>query len=171
MSETIQLRQKNPEESENMANLESVDNDVYGYLSRKVAGRLGEYFEVTISDEEGTEVPADGVTGSGSGNYVTFESAGGNIVGFGVSLDVIEDVFGITIERDEDDNVQNAPESVHMQFAPSSEEDYEAADEADEEEADALVAGTDDSDDESADESEEAEELVEISDEELELEA
>jgi len=164
MSQTIQIRQQNPEETENMAKLDS-ESDVYGYLSRHLADQLSEYIEVTLSDDDGTEVPADGVTGKGSGNYVTFESAGGNIVGFGVHLDILEDVLGFTVERD-DGNVTNAPESVNMAFSPSTEDDYEEAATADEDEAEALIAGdTDDSDDE------EAEELVDISDEELDLEA
>jgi len=173
MSQTIQIRQQNPEETENMAKLDS-ESDVYGYLSRHLADQLGEYIAVTLSDDDGTEVPADGVTGKGSGNYVTFESAGGNIVGFGVHLDILEDVLGFTVERDDDGNVTNAPESVNMAFSPSTEDDYEEAATADEDEAEALIAGdTDDSDDEeeATDEEEEAEELVDISDEELDLEA
>jgi len=32
MSQTIELRQKNPDESENMAKLTDADGDMYGYL-------------------------------------------------------------------------------------------------------------------------------------------
>lgn len=173
MSQTIQIRQQNPDETENMAKLDS-EADVYGYLSRHLADQLGEYIAVTLSDDEGTEVAADGVTGSGSGNYVTFETPGGNIVGFGIHLDILEDVLGFTVERDDDGNVQNAPESVNMAFSPSTEDDYEEAASADEDEAEALIAGdTDDSDDEEdePDTEAEAEELVEIDDDELDLEA
>lgn len=161
MSQTIQIRQQNPTEEEKMAKLES-ESDVYGYLSRTLANQLGEYIELELDESEGHEVSADGVTGKGSGNYVTFESAGGNIVGFGVHLSILEDVLDFTVERDEDDNVQNAPESIAMQFHSSTEDAYEEAQEADADEASALIGDTsDDSDEEqSADESEEAEALV-----------
>jgi hypothetical protein len=159
MSQTIQIRQQNPDDEDKMAKLES-ESDVYGYLSRKLGDKLGEYIEVELEGDEGVEVPADGVTGSGSGNYVTFESAGGNIVGFGIHLDILEDVADFTVERDENDAVQNAPESVQMAFSSSTEEAYESAQEADEEEADALIVDADDSDEESTDEDAEAEALV-----------
>jgi hypothetical protein len=168
MSQTIQIRQKNPNESENMANLDS-ESDVYGYLSRTLGDKLGEYIEVTLSAEDGTEVPASGVTGSGSGNYVTFDTPGDNIVGFGVHLDILSDVLGIEFERDEDGNVLNAPESVHMAFSPSTEEDYEEAGEADEDEAEALIAGDASSDEDETDPSEEAEELVELEADDLDV--
>jgi len=172
MSQTIQIRQQNPDEAENMAKLDS-EADVYGYLSRHLADQLGEYIAVTLSDDSGTAVPADGVTGSGSGNYVTFETAGGNIVGFGIHLDILEDVLGFTVERDDEGNVQNAPESVNMGFSASTEEDYEDAASADEDEAEALIVGDTDDSDEEDDEPEqeaEADELV-IEDDELDLEA
>lgn len=169
MSQTIQIRQQNPAESENMAKLDS-ESDVYGYLSRHLADRLGEYLEVELSQDDGTDVPADGVTGSGSGNYVTFESPGENIVGFGVHLSILEDVLGFTVERDEDGNVENAPESVSMEFRPSTEEDYDDAASADEDEAEALIGGeADDESDESTDSEEEADDLVEIEADDLEM--
>jgi len=173
MSQTIQIRQQNPDETENMAKLDSED-DVYGYLSRHLADQLGEFIAVELSDDDGTEVPADGVTDKGSGNYVTFETPGGNIVGFGIHLSILEDVLGFTVERDEDDNVTNAPESVNMAFSRSTEEDFEEAASADEDEVEALIAGgsaSDEADEEGTDEEAEAEELVEIEDDELELEA
>lgn len=165
MNATIQIRQQNPDESENMAKLDS-ESDVYGYLSRHLADKLGEYMEVEISQDDGTEVPADGVTGSGSGNFVTFESDGGNIVGFGVHLDILADVLDTEFERDADGNVTNAPESVSMTFRPSTEEDYEDADTADEDEAEALISLGEDSD-----ESSQEDEAEEITDEELDLDA
>ena len=173
MSQTIQIRQQNPDETENMAKLDS-EADVYGYLSRHLADQLGEYIAVELSQDDGTEVPADGVTGSGSGNYVTFETSGGNIVGFGIHLDILEDVLGFTVERDDEGNVTNAPESVNMAFSPSTEDEYEDAASADEDEAEALIAGDTDDSDEEDDEPEqeaEAEELVEIDDDELDIEA
>lgn len=173
MTETIQVRQTNPEEEEKMAKLDS-EEDVYGYLSRKLGNKLGEFIEIELAPESGKEVPADGVTGKGSGNYVTFESPGGNIVGFGVHLSILEDVLDFEVERDEDDNVLNAPESVGITLRPSDEDSYEEAQEADEEEAEALIDGeTDDSEDEEEEETvdadEEAEAMVEVSDEEIGL--
>lgn len=163
MSESIQVRQENPEEEEKMAKLQHPDTDVYGYVSREVADQLGEYMELTISEDEGQMAELDGVTGSGSGNYATFDTPGGAIVGLGIHNDVWSDVFDREVERDEDNNVTNAPESVGLQFAPSTEEDYESAEEVDEEEIEALVAGSGES------ETETQEEEVEISDEELNL--
>lgn len=162
MSETIQLRQKNPDESDKMAKLDTPDGDLYGYLSREVADQLGEFMELTISEDEGQMAELDGVTGSGTGNYATFDTPGGAIVGLGIHNDLWSDVFDTEIERDEDDNVTNAPESVGLLFASSTEDDYEAAEEVDEEEIEALVAG-------GSEEEETEEETVEISDEELAL--
>lgn len=164
MSETIQIRQKNPEESDNMAKLTDADGDVYGYLSRQVSDELGEYMSMTVSEEADVTASLDGVTGNGSGNFATFETPGGAVVGLGISLDVLEGVLGFTVERDGDDVVQNAPESVGLSFASSTEEDFEESEQADEEEVAALVGGSDS--DESEDESEEE---VEISDEELKI--
>lgn len=159
---TLNVRQENPEETDSMASLEEPDNDVYGYLSRKVSGQLGEFMEVTISQEADVTATLDGVTGKGSGNYARYETPGGAIVGFGISLDVLADVFDISIERDDDDIVQNAPESVGLTFAQSTEEEYEDAQEADEEEVDGLLAdaGSDDEVEVETDESDEAEELL-----------
>lgn len=163
MSETtINVRQENPEQTENMAKLESPDDDVYGYLDRKVSGQLGEFMELVIS--EGDDASLDTVTGSNNdGNYARYETPGGNVKGLGISLDVVADVFGIEIERGDNGTVQNAPESVGLGFAPSDESAYEDAAEADEEEAEALLAdaGSDDAvETEEPDEEEEAEELL-----------
>lgn len=167
MSETtIQLRQENPEETDKMAKVEHPDTDVYGYLSRKVADQLGEYFELTLSDDADVMAELDGVTGSGSGNYATFETPGGAIVGFGIHNDLWSEVLGEEVERDGDDNVTNAPESIGMKFSASSEEAYEDAQEADEEEVAGLIA---ESNENSEDESDDEAEVVEISDEELDI--
>lgn len=138
MTTTIQLRQKNPEETDKMAKIDSPE-DVYGYLSRNITDSTGEYLEVRLGGD-GVEIPATGVTGNGSGNYVTFEEPGGNIVGFGVHLSILEELLDFEVERDSDGNVLNAPESIAMKFAESSEEAYEEADGADPEAADALLA-------------------------------
>lgn len=160
MSETIQLRQTNPEENDKMANLEEPDNDVYGYLSRDAADQLGEYMELEVSEEAEVEADLDGVTGQGTGNYATFETPGGAVVGFGIHLDVLADVTGEETERDEDGNVTNAPESIGLTFRPSTQDDYEESEEVDEEEISGLVDGE-------SDESEEEE--VEVADEEIGL--
>jgi hypothetical protein len=161
-STTEQLRQKNPDESEKMAKLDHQDGDVYGYLSRNVADQLGEYLSLTISEEADVMAEADGVTGSGSGNFVTFETPGGAVVGLGIHHDLWSEVLGTEVERDDDGNVTNAPDSIGLEFAASDEDAWEEAGEADPEEVEGLIAGddSDDSDDE---------EEVEIEDEELDL--
>lgn len=161
MSETIHIRQENPDETDSMASIEHPDNDVYGYISRQVADQLGEYMELTLSDEAEVEASLDAVTGKGSGNYARFE-VGNAVVGFGISLDLLEQVLGFEVERDEDGIVQNAPESVGMLFSASTEEEYEESQEPDEEAVSGLIASG--SDDDSDDEEE-----VEISDEEIGL--
>ena len=72
MTETIQLRQKNPEETEKMAQFESPDGDdvCASYISRKIAEAVGEYAAVTISGDDDGNVNLDNVSGSGSGNFV-----------------------------------------------------------------------------------------------------
>lgn len=139
MTESIQLRQANPEESEKMANLEEPDNDVYGYLARSTADELGDHIEVEISEEAEVEADADGVTGKGTGNYVTFETPGGAVVGLGVHLDVLADVFGRETERDEDGNVTNAPDSIGLAFSPSSEENWTESDDDDSDEEEVEI--------------------------------
>lgn len=167
MSQNIELRQKNPDESENMAKLADADGDVYGYLSRQVSDQLGEYMTMTVSAEADVTGTLDGVTGSGSGNFATFETPGGAVVGLGIALDLLESILDFEVERDEDDIVQNAPESIGLAFAASDEESFEQSEQADEEEVAALLGGGDDDSDEAGAE-DEAEE-VEISDEELDL--
>lgn len=168
MSETtIQIRKENPDETDKMAKIEHPDTDVYGYISRKVADQLGEYLALTLSEEADVMAELDGVTGSGSGNYATFETPGGAIVGFGVHNDLWSEVFDTSVERDGDDNVTNAPEAIGMTLSTSDEDAYEDAQEADEEEVEGLIAedgaGSEDESDESEDE------VVEISDEELDI--
>lgn len=163
MSETIQTRQENPEESENMAKLSHPDNDVYGYLDRAVADQLGEFLTLEVSEEADVMAQLDSVTGSGSGNYATFETPGGAVTGLGIHNDVWSDVLGTEVERDDDGNVTNAPSAIGLTFTSSSEEEFEDAQSADEEEVEALIGGsTDDSE-------EEEEEEVEIADEQIGL--
>lgn len=153
MSETIELRQKNPDESEKMAKLAHPDNDVYGYISRPVADKLGEYLTLTVSEEAEVTATKDKSTK----NFGVYETAGGHVVGLGIRKDVLESVFG---------EFEDVPESIGLQFEPSDEEAYDDAhtEELDEEEEDALIAGLGGSD-----ESDDEEEEVEISDEELNL--
>lgn len=155
MSETLQIRQKNPEESEKMANLEEPDNDVYGYLSREVADALGEYIELTISEDGATTVTPQKSTK----NFGVYESSGGAIVGMGISKQILSDVFG------ESDDI---PQEVGITVAASTQDDYEDAEGVDEDEVDALLAGADGGSDDAGD-SDEEEEEVGISDEELDL--
>lgn len=162
---TTQLRQTNPEENDSMAKLEEPDGDVYGYLSREVADQLGEFMELTISEEAEVMAQLDGVTGSGSGNFGRFETPGGAVVGFGVANDLWSEVIGEEVERDDDGNVTNAPSAIGLTFSSSDEESYEDAESADEEEVEALIAGSGSE----SDGSEGEEEEVEIADEEIGL--
>lgn len=170
MSQNIEIRQKNPDESENMAKLTDADGDVYGYLSREVADSFGEYLTMTVSEtgEGDADATLDGVTGkTGDGNYATFETPGGAVVGLGIALDLLESILDFEVERDEDGVVQNPPAGIGLAFAASDEESFEASDGPDEDEVNALLGGSDDESD-GADAEDEAEE-VEISDEELDL--
>lgn len=161
MAREIEVRDERTDEADKMAKLDSPDDEVYGYLSREVADTLGEYMTLTISEEADVMASLDGVTGSGTGNYARFETPGGAVTGLGISHDVWSDVFGREVERDDDGNVTNAPESIGLTFAESDADSYDEAEQADEEEVEGLIAGgSDDSDDE---------EEVEISDEELDL--
>lgn len=144
MSQTIQLRQSNPDEEEKMAKLEEPDNDVYGYLSREVADQVGEFMEVDISEEAAVEATLDKETK----NFGVYKTSGGAIVGFGVQKDILESVT----------DTEEPPESIGLAFSPSTEEDYEEAESVDEDEIEGLLSG---------DDSEEEE--IEISDEELDL--
>lgn len=148
MSETIQLRQKNPDEEENMAKLEEPDNDVYGYLSRAAADQLGEYLEIAIGGSASVEAHLDKTTS----NFGVYETPGGAVVGLGIRKSILS-------EFSDDDEV---PESISIEFSASSKEDWEDAEGVDEEEVAALVSDSTESD---ADE----EETVEVSDEELDL--
>ena len=163
MTDTIEVRQENPEETENMAKLEEPDNDVYGYLSRGAADQLGEYISLTLSEEADVEAQFDGVTGSGTGNYARFETPGGAVTGLGIHNDVWSSVLGVEVERDDDGEVTNAPESIGLSLRSSDEESYEEAQTADEDEVAALIGGGDDSEEE-----DEAEE-VGVADEEIGL--
>lgn len=149
MSETIQLRQVNPDVTNKMARFD--EDDVYGYLSREVAERLGEFIEVTVSEEAEVNARQSGTTT----NYTVFETPGEAVVGFGVSKEILSDVAG-----------DETPDSIGLNFSESDEDTYEeaTAEETDEEEIEGLIAGSDDSEDDS-----EEEEEVEISDEELDL--
>ena len=155
MSQTIQLQQENPEETEKMANFD--EDDVYGYLARSVAEQLGEYIEAIISEEADVMAELQKTTK----NYAVYETPGGAVVSFGISKSVLDDVTG-----------DEAPETIGLSFAPSSEEEYGEAEGVDEDEVDGLLGGgDDDSDDDEPSAEDEAEEIVEISDEELDLEA
>jgi hypothetical protein len=160
MSQKIQLRQENPEETEKMAQFESPDGDAIcaSYIDRSVADQLGEYAEVTVSDEADVNATLSKTTA----NYGVYETPGGAVTGLYISRDTLAEIAG-------DDEV---PENIGLSFAPSSEDEFEEADAVDEDEIDGLLAGdSDDSDDDEPSAEDEAEEMVEISDEELDLEA
>lgn len=144
--------QPDKEGSIQTASDESGDTDVYGKVTRSVADQLGEFFSVTVTDDE------DAVRANLVGdtkNFGKFETPNRAAYGVGISRSILEDLTG-----------EELPESIGLTFAPSSEEAYEEAleelDESTEEEAEALIAGGD------SDEGDEEEE-VEVSDEELNL--
>lgn len=132
------------------------DTDLYGVISRAVAEQLGEYFNVTVSDEAAVTASRTGETK----NFGKFETPNRAAYGIGINRSVLEDVTG-----------EELPDEVGLTFAPSTQEAYEAEleelDESAEEEAEALVAGTDDSDEteDESDEDTEAADLVEDADE------
>lgn len=165
MSQNIQLRQQNPEEEDKMAQFESPDGDAIcaSYVARSVAEQLGEYAQVTVSDD--AEVTAS--LNKTTTNYGVYETPGGAVTGLYVSHDALTSIHG------GESDAENAPESIGLSFAPSSEDEWEEADTVDEDEVDGLLADSDDSDEQEAEaeEEEEAEELVEIDDDELDLEA
>lgn len=167
MSETtIQLREQNTEETEKMAQYKSPDGDdvCVSYIDRDaVADSIGEFAEVRISDGE-SNIRLGAVSDSGTGNFAVFETPGGAVTGFYLAHNVWADVIGEEVERDDDDVVTNAPESLRFEFAPSTEEAWEETQAVPEEEADSLLASDDSEDEEESDEEE-----VEISDEELDL--
>jgi hypothetical protein len=152
MSETtIQLRQTNLEETDNMAQFESPDGDAIcaSYVSRKVADQLGEYAQVTISDDAAVMADRTGFSGADDdGNYATFETPSGAVTGLYVARDEFDD---------------EAPESIGLQFEQSNEDEFDEAAGVDEDEVEGLLADSSESDDE------EDEQEVEITDEELEL--
>lgn len=152
MSQTIEVRQQNPEQTENMAQYESPNEEAIcaSYVSRAVADQLGEFAALTITDEADVTAALSKTTA----NYAVYETAGGSVT-------------GLYVNRDQFDG-EEPPEEIGLEFDQSTEEAFEDAREAiedeAEEEAEGLLASSDD-----ADESEDDE--VEISDEELDLTA
>lgn len=144
---TIEVRQENPEESENMAQYESPNGETVcaSYISRNVAESLGEFATLTITDEAEAEASLQKTTT----NYGVYETSNGAVTGLYVALDEFED--------------REAPDTIGLKFSESNEETFEEAQEEiaedEEEEAEALLADSDESD----------EEEIEISDEELAL--
>ena len=166
MSQNIQLRQQNLDETEKMAQFESPDGDAIcaSYIDRSVADQLGEFAQVTISDEANVNAELSKTTT----NYGVYETGGGAVTGLYVSHDTLAEVHG------GEANAENAPESIGLAFSPSTEDEWDEAEEVDEDEVEGLLAGTDDSDDSDEDETtadDEADELLEIDDDELDLEA
>jgi len=146
MNETIQLRQQNLDATEKMAQFESPDGDdiCASYVDRSVADQLGEFAEVTITDD--AEVSAD-LTNT-TANYAVYETPSGAVTGLYISKDVFD---------------ADAPESIGLSFAPSTEEEWGEAEEVDENEVEGLLSDSDESDED------EAEDIVEIEDEDLDL--
>ncbi len=153
MSQNIEVRQQNLDATDSMAQFESPDSEdvCASYLSRNVADELGEFANLTISDE--AEVTAE--RQKETANYAVYETAGGAVTGLYISHDVFDG--------------DESPESIGLEFAESDEEAFEEAqaerEEEAEDEAEGLLADSDDTDDS------DDEEEVEISDEELDLTA
>lgn len=106
-----------------MAKLEEPDNEVYGYLAREAADRLGEY--ISLSFGEGAEATLQKTTS----NYGVYETPGGAVVGLGIRKSILEGLDG-----------EDVPETINIKFAASSEDEWDEADSVDEEEVSALVA-------------------------------
>ena len=155
MSETDSIQVAVDNETENYAVYESADEDtiVGMYVSEGAAEQIGEFGEVTVSTSAEVEAGLNKTTT----NYGVYETAGGAISGMYISHDLLEQLTD-SDEYEQDD----APESVGLTIAPSTESAFEDAQGVDEDEEEALVVGGADSDD-----SDEAE--VEISDEEVGL--
>lgn len=157
MVETIQARDAKFDQEDTEGSIQSAsdespsgETDVYGVISQAVAEQLGEYFTITVTDDD------DAVMAERTGetkNFGKYETPGRSVYGLGISQDMLESIF------------DEVPETVGLSFSPSTQEEYEAAmeelEESQEEEAAELVAGGSDEPDES--------ETVEISDEELDL--
>ena len=152
MSQNIEVRQQNLDETDSMAQFESPNSDdvCASYLSRNVADQIGEYATLTISED--AEVTAE--RQKETSNYAVYETAGGHVTGLYLSRDLFDG--------------DESPESIGLTFFESDQESFEYAqaerNEEAEEEAEGLLAGSDDTDDSD-------EEEVEISDEELDLAA
>lgn len=153
MSETtIELRQENPDETDNMAQFESPESErvCASYVGRSVADNLGEFATLSIRDDANVQAALDKTTA----NYAVYETPNGVVTGLYVS-------------RDEFDG-EEPPESIGLALSESDESAFEEAEEsaseAEENEAEALLAGSDDSESDDSDDEE-----VEISDEELDL--
>lgn len=154
MSETtIEIRQQNPDETDNMAQFESPDSErvCASYVGRSVADDLGEFATLSITDDADVQAQLDNTTA----NYAVYETPQGLVTGLYVS-------------RDEFDG-EEPPESIGLALSQSDESAFEeaaeSASEAEEDEAEGLLASGSDSDE--SDESDDEE--VEISDEELDL--
>lgn len=121
---TTLLRQTNPEDTDSMAQYESPNGDVVcaSYVDRTVSDQIGEYAELTVSEE------GDNATGHLSNetkNYAVFETPGGAITGLYVALSEFDG---------------EVPTSVDLSLASADEEAWEEEAGVDEEEADALLA-------------------------------
>lgn len=145
----VELRQQNPEETDNMAQYESPDSEdvCASYISRNVSEQLGEYATLRIADDAKVSVDRT----SDTKNYGVYDSPAEVLTGMYISHDLFDD---------------EAPESINIALSPSDEEAFEDAgddSEARAQEAEALVSGSE------SDDSDEGEQEVEISDEELGL--
>lgn len=126
MTDTIQTRQVNPEETESMVALETPNNEVYGYIERVVGEKVGEFMETTFhEDDDGTTATLQKTTS----NFSVYETPAGSVVGFGVGKDLLEDVYG-----------SESPEEISISFSSSSEEEWTEEVSDDEEEINSLIA-------------------------------
>lgn len=171
---TIQLTSN--DSSENYQIFESADGStiVGMYVANEVAERLGEFAQVTLSEDGNEDATAE--KQKDTSNYGVFELPPA-ITGMYVSHGVLD--------SDETEDGPVAPDEVTLQLEPSDEETFENSLPDVEDQADSLVSGADESDESDepsteeqaealvgdASESEDSDsEPVEISDEELGLE-
>jgi len=176
MTENTTIQVTEDSETENYAVYESADGDtiVGMYVEETIAEQLGEFAAVTIQDAADTSDDATADKKKDTSNYGVFELPPA-VTGMYVAHDALD--------SEEVEDGFEAPEQVGLALAPSDEETFEASLPDAEEQADALVEGDESDEDEedepSAEEQADAlvegdesdEEEVEISDEEIGIDA
>lgn len=166
MVDPIKLRQDNPEDTSSKAQYVSPNEDVVcaSYIVRAIAEQLGMYASLEVEDSGGNARLSRVTSG-----YAVYDTPDDSVTGLYISHDFVSDVT----DGEYDD--ENPPESLDLTFAPSSEGEFEQAEE-EEDLTDSLLADTDDSDESEAEDSEDesedvTEEILNLDDDEEEIPA